>query len=252
MSSWLIAVIILTLVFGAALAGMAVGARLPDPQRSDASHNVVSVSMAMVGTLTALVLGLLLSIANTTFLTEQQQVIAISTDLVRVDQLLRAYGPEADGARGALRQYAASKLRDMFPPDGGPPDTENRATANLLMEASRIVLELAPATAHQRWMQGQVVGAAADISHTRWQLVEETRVTVPTALLLLLVFWLVLLFGSYGLFAPRHATTIVVLFLSAVAVSGAIMLIIDLEQPSRGIIHLAADPLEHAITVLNR
>jgi hypothetical protein len=143
-SSWLIAVIILVLVFGAALAGMAVGTRLPDHHRSDASHNVVSVSMAVVGTLTALVLGLLLSIANTSFGTEQQQLISVSTDLLRIDQLLRGYGPEADRARAALRQYAASKLADMFPADGGPPDTENDATANLLVETGRMVLELTP------------------------------------------------------------------------------------------------------------
>jgi CDP-diglyceride synthetase len=251
-SAWLIAVIILVLVFGAALAGMAVGVRLPDHHRSDASHSVVSVSMAVVGTLTALVLGLLLSIANTRFGTEQQQLISVSTDLLRIDQLLRGYGPEADQARAVLRQYAASKLADIFPADGGPPHTENDATANLLVETGRMVLELTPANAHQRWIQGQVVGAVDNIAQTRWQVAEESRVTVPTALLVLLVFWLVLLFGSYGLFAPRHATTIVVLFLSAAAASGAILIIIDLEQPSRGLIHLSSDPLQHAIAVLNR
>ena len=252
MSGWLIAVIILVLVFSAALAGMAVGARLPDHHRSDASHNVVSVSMAVVGTLTALVLGLLLSIANTSFRTEQHHLRSFSNDLLRIDQLLRAYGPEADRARAALRQYAASNLADMLPADGGPPHTENDATENLLVETGRMVLELTPATAYQRWTQGQALAAGANISQTRWQLAEESRVTVPTPLLVLLVFWLVLLFGSYGLFAPRHATTITVLFLSAVAASGAILLIIDLEQPSRGVIHLSPDPLQHAIAVLNR
>ena len=252
MSSWLIAVIILTLAFGAALAGMAVGARLPNHHRSDASHNVVSVSMAVVGTLTALVLGLLLSIANTSFGTKQQQLISVSADLLRIDQLLRGYGPEADRARVALRQYAASKLADTFPTNGGSPDTENDATAHLLVETGRMVLELTPANAHQRWIQGQVVGVAGNISQTRWQFAEESRVAAPTALLVLLVFWLVLLFGSYGLFAPRHATTIVVLFLAAVAAAGAILLIIDLEYPSSGLIRLSADPLQHAVAMLNR
>jgi hypothetical protein len=143
------------LVFGAALAGMAIGARLPEHHRSDASRNVISVAMAVVGTLTALVLGLLLSIANTSFRTEQQQLISVSTDLLRIDQLLRAYGPETDRARSALRQYAAGKLAVM-------------------------------------------------------------------------------------------------LFLSAVAASGTIVLIIDLEQPYRGLIHLPAGPLQHAGAVLNR
>jgi hypothetical protein len=251
-SSWLIAVIVLVLVFGAALAGMAVGPRLPEHHRSDASHNVVSVAMAVVGTLTALVLGLLLSIANTSFRTEQQQLVSVSTDLLRIDQLLRAYGPEADRARSTLRQYAASRLADMFPADGRPPDIENDATANLLVETGRTVLELTPATGQQRWIQGQVVGAVGNIGQTRWQLAEEGRVIIPTALLALLVFWLVLLFGSYGLFAPRNTTTIIMLFLSAVAVSGTILLIADLEQPYRGVIHLPANLLQHAVAVLNR
>src|SRR5262249_44363694 len=178
--------------------------------------------------------------------------VSVSTDLLRIGQLLRAYGPETDRARSALRQYAASKLADMFPADGGPPDTENDATANLLAQTGRMVLELTPATAPQRWIQGQVVGAVSNIGQMRWQLAEESRVIVPTALLVLLVFWLVLLFGSYGLFAPRNTTTIVVLFLSAVAASGTILLIVDLERPYRGVIHLSAGPLQHAIAGVNR
>ena len=59
-----LALIVWVLVFAAALVGLAVGARLPDRHRTDESRSVVSVSMAMVGTLTALVLGLLLSNAS--------------------------------------------------------------------------------------------------------------------------------------------------------------------------------------------
>ena len=64
-----LALIVWVLVFAAALVGLAVGARLPDRHRTDESRSVVSVSMAMVGTLTALVLGLLLSNASISFRT---------------------------------------------------------------------------------------------------------------------------------------------------------------------------------------
>ena len=102
-----LALIVWVLVFAAVLVGLAVGAWLPDRHRTDESRHVVSVSMAMVGTLTALVLSLLLSNATISFRAQKQLLMLISTDLMRTDRFLRACGPEANDARAALRQYAA-------------------------------------------------------------------------------------------------------------------------------------------------
>ena len=74
---------------------------------------------------------------------------------------------------------------------------------------------------------------------------------IPGALMLLMLLWLVLLFASYGLFAPRHLTSIVVILLSSSAASGAVLLIIDLETPYRGFVHLPPEPLQHAIDVMD-
>src|SRR4029077_18569086 len=98
-----LALIVWVMVFEAALVGLAVGARLPDRHRTDESRSVVSVSMAMVGTLTALVLGLLLSNASISFRTQKQLLTLIATDLMRTDRFLRTYGPEANDARAVLR-----------------------------------------------------------------------------------------------------------------------------------------------------
>ena len=90
------------------------------------------------------------------------------------------------------------------------------------------------------------------IGNAQWKLIVQGENAVPTALLALLVFWLVLEFASYGLFAPRHATTIVVLLLSSAATAGAIVLIIDLERPIGGFVRLSAEPMEHAVAELSR
>jgi len=251
MSSQVIGLIVWALTFGAALIGMSIGARLPAHHRADATRNAVSVSMAMVGTLTALVLGLLLSVANTTFQSEQQQLTLMSTDLMRVDRLLRAYGPEADGARAAVRRFATAKLHDLFPPDGAAPAIDSLETQDLLGEAARKVVEMNPPTPMQRLMQQQVLSTGQALGESRWQLVSLSQSTIPVGLLALLMFWLVLLFGSYGLFAPRHATTIAVLFLSSAAAAGAVLLIIDLQTPFRGFVHLSAEPMRHAVEALN-
>jgi len=248
-----LALIVWVLVFAAALVGLAVGARLPDRHRTDESRSVVSVSMALVGTLTALVLGLLLSNASFSFRAQKQSLVLISTDLMRTDRFLRAYGPEANDARAVLRQYAAATLLDIFPPNGGQPQTENEVTLKLLAEAEGKLANLSPATNAQRWELEEVRVMVYDgIGAARWKLVVQGENTVPTALLVLLVFWLVLLFASYGLFAPRHATTMVVLLLSSAATAGAIALIIDLERPIGGFVRLSAEPMEHAVAELSR
>jgi hypothetical protein len=248
-----LALIVWVLVFAAALVGLAVGARLPDRHRTDQSRGVVSVSMAMVGTLTALVLGLLLSNASVSFRSQSQLLMSISANLMRTDVILRAYGPEANDARAVLRQYAAATLHDIFPPNGGPPQTENEVTLELFGEAERKLANLSPATNVQRWTLEEVKVLVIDgIGNARWKFIVQGENTVPTALLVLLVLWLVLLFASYGLFAPRHATTMVVLLLSSAATAGAIVLIIDLERPIGGFVRLSAEPMEHAVAELSR
>jgi hypothetical protein len=151
-----IALIVWALVFGASLLGLAVGGRLPDRHRTDDSRNVVTVSMAMVGTLTALALGLLLSTASTSFGAQKQLLMLISTDLMRTDKLLRVYGPEADDARAALRQYATATLHDIYPSAGGPPNTENPATLELLADAEHKLATLSPTTSVQKWVMPEV------------------------------------------------------------------------------------------------
>jgi hypothetical protein len=76
---------------------------------------VVSISMAVVATISALVLGLLLSNANNSFSAVQGQVSSMSAEILRLDQLLRRYGSETKLAREKLREYAERKRDDLFP-----------------------------------------------------------------------------------------------------------------------------------------
>jgi uncharacterized membrane protein len=65
--------------------------------------------------------------------------------------------------------------------------------------------------------------------------------------LILLIFWLAIVFASFGLFAPANPTTIVVLFLCSLAVSGGIVLIEELDNPQSGLIQISADSMRKAL-----
>ena len=71
-----------------------------------------------------------------------------------------------------------------------------------------------------------------------------------TPLLVMLVSWLTLLFTSFGLLAKPNATVIVTLFLCALSVSGAILLILEMYKPFEGLIQISQAPIRSAIAHL--
>ena len=74
--------------------------------------------------------------------------------------------------------------------------------------------------------------------------------SIPVPFLVLLIFWLSLVFASFGLFAPPNPTVIVVLFLCALAVSGGIYLIEELDKPLSGFIRVPSDSMRNALIEL--
>jgi hypothetical protein len=76
--------------------------------------------------------------------------------------------------------------------------------------------------------------------------------SVPLLFVVVVVFWLTMLFASFGLFAPRNATVITVLFLCALSVSGSIFLILEMDHPFDGLMKVSSDPIRYALAELGR
>jgi hypothetical protein len=71
-------------------------------------------------------------------------------------------------------------------------------------------------------------------------------------LLSVLVLWLTLIFISFGLFAPFNATVVASLFVSALSVSGAVFLILEMYSPYDGLIQISSAPLRAALAHLGQ
>jgi hypothetical protein len=85
-----------------------------------------------------------------------------------------------------------------------------------------------------------------DVAETRWLLAEQLSVSLPTPFLILLTFWSTAIFFTFGLFAPPNATVLVALFVCALSISAAILLILELDKPFGGLIRLSFAPLSDA------
>src|SRR5215467_11461999 len=105
-------------IFGGVLVGQFAARHLPGHHLSSETQSAVTVSVAVIGTLAALVLGLMISAANSSFSARTDEVRQLSLQLIRIERNLRRYGPEADETRANLRTWAAAKTEQLCPVPG--------------------------------------------------------------------------------------------------------------------------------------
>lgn len=114
------------------------------------------------------------------------------------------------------------------------------------------ILTLQPKNDAQRTTQALALKIIHDTAQMRWLLYSQRGSSIPIVFLALMVAWLAITFGSYGLFAPRHATSLAVLLLGSLVVSSAVFLILELDHPFGGIMRISSEPLRNALTQLGR
>ena len=245
--------IVLGVILAAAVLGILVSMVLPEHHRSDPTRSHFLATISVVATLTALVLGLGMTTANTTRSAMIQDVALLSSYIVRLDGLLRQYGPEAAAARANLVQFAVHKREDLFPQAlGEQVDLSNPATAALFDALQQLVLDLTPRNEAQRWRQSQALELSNQIAAARWAITEQGHAAVPQGVIVVVTFWLAILFGTYGLFTPRHTTAIVALVLCIAAAAAAILLILEARTPFTGLIRIPAAALAEAVDTVRR
>src|SRR3982751_2681022 len=118
-------------IFGGALMGLLIRRRIPGHHLSAETQSVVTVSVAVIGTLAALVLGLMISAANTSFSKRSDEVRELSLQVIRVDRNMVRYGPEGDDARAKMRAWAAIKLEQLSPKKGPTPPSPRQGIETL-------------------------------------------------------------------------------------------------------------------------
>ena len=235
MSSTTISLIVLACVFGGALLGILLHAVLPQHHLSSESKDIVKLGMGLVGTMSALVLGLLVASAKGSYDAQSAELTQMSANIALLDRVLAHYGPETKETRDLLRGFVARILDQMWSKDetGASPVAPTAAGGEILYEKMQ---GLSPKNDTQRSLQGQALSMAMDLGKTRWLMYEQATTSVSTPLLVVLVLWLTVIFISFGLFAPCNATVVASLFVSALSVSGAIFLILEMYTPYGGLI----------------
>ncbi len=252
-SSLTITLISLACLSGGILLGAILRAFLPEHHLRDDSKDVVKTAAAMIATLAALVLGLLISSAKSSFDTMNSGITQVGAKIIMLDRILARYGTETKEVRNLLRHNVSDLIERVWPEEKKRTDDFGSAVGSTEIESVHTrIRELAPQNELQRSIQSQALEISSDLQQTRWLLIEETQGTLPTALIAILIFWLTVLYVSFGLFAPRNGTAITALFICAISIAGSIFLIQELNQPVKGFIKISSAPLEKAVHLIGK
>jgi hypothetical protein len=224
---------------------------LPERHLNSDSREAVRAAMGLVATMVALVLSLLIASAKSSYDTQSSELTDVSSKAVLLDRVLAHYGPESKKARQEVRNSVVrvlDKMRQVDPtgaPQREPPSTDSEGLYDEIQA-------LSPKDNVHRSIQAQALSIAIGLGQTRWLMYEQKANTVSIQLLIALIFWLTVLFISFGLFAPRNPTAFFALFVSALSVSGATLLILGMYTPYEGFIRLSDTPVRNALAQLGQ
>ena len=248
-----IGAIVLGVVFGGALFGMFLKRVLPEQHLNTDARDVIRIVMAMLATLAAVVLGLLTNSAISSFAEREGELRAAAVQFILLDRTLAAYGPESKDARQVLKQVLTQRISLIWPVKGGGDVSLNALGAGAGSElVQREIFTLAPQTERQRWLHSNALEISNTLARSRWTTVEQIGTRLPWPFLIIVVFWLAIIFASFGLFAPRNASVIAALFVAALGLAGAIFMILEMDQPYQGIVKIPSTSLQIALDQLGR
>ena len=240
-----------TLIFSGALAGMAIRPVLPAEHLVPEAKDTVRLAIGLVVTMTGLVLGMLVSSAKTFYDGEKNQVALVGSQIVLVSDLLVAYGPETDPVRIEAAQFVEEGIERVWPKERSRVYQLRPGSASSDFYGQ--VQQLTPKNDMQRAVKAELLTAAIRLRETYWLLyLQSEQTSVPKPLLAVVVSWLVAIFISFGLFAPRNATVVVTLIICAMAASAAIFIISSMYSPFSGVLKISPVSARAALTQLKK
>jgi len=242
--------VVFVCVLGGGMLGMFLRIALPERHLGAESRDLVRLTMGLLATMSALVVGLLITTAKTAYDTQNGEFRRMAAEVVLLDRALAHYGPEASAAREILRGTVAEVLGHMDSDSGlqAAPPTPTEKSEGIY----DVVLKLVPQTEIQRSLRAEALRLGVDIGLLRWLMFAQRGSSIPTPFLVILAAWFTILFSGFGLFARFDGTVLATVLVCALSLAAAVFLILELEQPFEGLVRISTTPLRDALVQLGR
>jgi len=246
-----IALIIFACVFCSALLGLFLRTLLPEHHFDDDSIGVVKLAIGLIATMAALVLGLLISSAKSSYDAVNAKVTQEASNVILLDRVLARYGPQTQQIRSLLKEDVITGLRQVS--SGDPAQLMRLRGPEALRRGEYIeqkLEELSPQNDSQRRLQARAIEMTNEMLAMRELGLIQAAGSTPNTLLVTLVLWLCIIFGAFGLFTRPNLTVITALFLGSLSTCIAIFLILEMNTPLDGLVTVSLSPMRDALEVL--
>ena len=243
-----VSILVALLVLAGACLGLHLHRVIPARHLSDETQDVIRLGTGMVSVLASLVLGLLIATVKTSFDGTETAVRAYSADLIVLDETLRDYGDTALAPRRLLRDYTTVLLHSIWPEQGGSAFiVEHKETGELMEHVRESIRALKPVDDGQRWLMDQALHTSTSLLSQRWLMIERAGPSVRPVVIGILVAWIVAIFVSFGLKAPRNLIVYVAFGVCALAIGSSIFIILAYDSPFAGSLRISDMPVRTAL-----
>jgi hypothetical protein len=254
-----LALFVFALLCASAGAGFFVRPYLPEHHRARETTELMQITIGLLATFAALVLGLLTASVKQAYdnAAHDRQTYALRLGLL--DQCLRDYGPETAAARAQIQSYTAAVIASTWPDEPPPtgvqyPDTSHMprigaspALATLMDRIGVEIARLQPGDTLQQRQDAICLDRYHDVANARLSVIEDARSALFQPFYQVLVFWLMIIFGCFGLVAPRNSLSAITIILCAVSLSSVIFVIFDLSTPYEGFFSIPSISMRNAL-----
>ena len=143
-------------------------------------------------------------------------------------------------------------IQDHWPKTAAERSRFGDDKAGALLEwVRKSIRNLKPTDEGQKWLLGQALDINVSLLRQRWLLIEQAGRSVRGVVLEILVSWIVAIFASFGLNAPRNGTVVAAFLICSMAIGGSIFLILEMDQPLAGVMRISSWPMENVLTHMN-
>jgi hypothetical protein len=253
------ALVVFMLLCASSAAGLYIQRRLRDEHRSQATVQLLQLVIGMLVTFAALVLGLLTNSASITHGQANQDRARYAMQLTQLDLCLRNYGRETEAIRQDLRSYTAAVIASTWPGESAPtgvkyPNTgrmprtgEDPTLAEMMNKIGVGIHGLNQADGFHARLAEDCLSDYRTVLRARAAVIEDTQRTIPIPFYGILVFWLMIVFASFGLCSPRNGLVLIAIIMSAVSLSSVFFVIFDLFRPYRGVFGISSHTMRDAL-----
>ena len=264
MQNLLSSLILLALLAASTGAGFFANSHLPERHRTPDSMALMQLANTLLVTFIAIVLGLLTTSVKAGYDVAYNARGDYAAQLAQLDRCLRDYGPETAPIRSQLRSYVAAVIASTWPTEPRPtgvsyPDTskmpltgESSVLAAVINDIGLETRSLQPTDEIHRNLMAACADQFRDVAKARWTVIEGVRGSISTPFYWVLVFWLVILFGSFGLRAPPNAMIVSIIGLCILSVTAAVFVILDMDQPYGGLFGIPSTSMRDALADMMR